>query len=339
MSAGHQSRAGRLSFLAVLAWLWAVCAVQAHVKTASIAQTRLSETPLLSLRLERGNPCWQGLSFEGEGRLSLAMPIGIFCGGDPINSFDPDGRCLEAGWNATKYGGGIALGTLAGMANDVDAMNAIGNPSHPRYGEVTLNMGMQMAMDYENGGEGLGGTRNAFNRYNPMRSPFEAVSGMSMMEGPQLGQSLTWDQSAVAWANTISLAASIGAGAPGTMKAVSSDLGTFTSTFRAAETTAPLPEGSFSIADWNGYPANLPQPNGPFRLLEGAEYDAARAAANSANRAMHQADPALDGLQLHEIQPVKFGGSPTAPANKLPLTPQQHAPATTWWNQLQRQIE
>ena len=106
---------------------------------------------------------------------------------------------------------------------------------------------------------------------------------------------------------------------------------------RAAEGTA-LREGSFSIADWSGYPANVPKPTGPFRLLEGAEYDAARAEANAANRALHQADPSLNGLQLHEIQPVKFGGSPTDPLNKIPLTPQQHAPVTTWWNQLQRDI-
>ncbi|MGP8199718.1 MAG: hypothetical protein ACLQU4_09480, partial [Limisphaerales bacterium] len=105
----------------------------------------------------------------------------------------------------------------------------------------------------------------------------------------------------------------------------------------AAEETA-LREGSFSIVDWTGYPANVPKPTGPFNLLEGAEYDAARAEANAANRALHQADPSLDGLQLHEIQPVKFGGSPTDPLNKIPLTPQQHAPVTTWWNQLQRNI-
>jgi hypothetical protein len=108
---------------------------------------------------------------------------------------------------------------------------------------------------------------------------------------------------------------------------------------KATDKTGTLPVGSFSIADWSGYPANLPIPAGPFRLLEGAEYDAARAQANAANQAMHQANPALNGLQLHEIQPVKFGGSPTDPLNKIPLTPQQHAPATTWWNQLQSGIE
>jgi hypothetical protein len=35
---------------------------------------------------------------------------------------------------------------------------------------------------------------------------------------------------------------------------------------------------------------------------------------------------------------VKFGGSPTDPLNKIPLTPAEHAPATTWWNQLQRDL-
>ena len=100
-----------------------------------------------------------------------------------------------------------------------------------------------------------------------------------------------------------------------------------------------LPEGSFSIIDWSGYPEGLPRPQGPFRLLEGAEYDAAREAANAANRAMHQADPALKGLQIHEIQPVKFGGSPIDLLNKVPLTPQVHLTYTTWWNNLMRSLQ
>lgn len=48
-----------------------------------------------SVRLERENPCRQGVSFESQARLSLEMPIGIFCGGDPVNSFDADGRCAN----------------------------------------------------------------------------------------------------------------------------------------------------------------------------------------------------------------------------------------------------
>jgi hypothetical protein len=80
-------------------WLWAVTLAQAHVRTASIAQIRLSEISLPPVRLEWGNPCWQGRSFEALAHLSLELPIGIFCGGDPVNSFDPDGRCANPSQN------------------------------------------------------------------------------------------------------------------------------------------------------------------------------------------------------------------------------------------------
>ena len=79
--------------------------------------------------------------------------------------------------------------------------------------------------------------------------------------------------------------------------------------------------GEFSIIDWTGYPSGAPRPSAPFRVLQGVEYGAARSAANTANRGLHRADPSLAGLQLHEIKPVKFGGSPTDISNKAPLTP------------------
>ena len=50
--------------------------------------------------------------------------------------------------------------------------------------------------------------------------------------------------------------------------------------------------------------------------MEGAEYKASRKAANAANRALHAADPSLAEQHVHEIQPIKFGGSPTDLANK-----------------------
>jgi len=101
-------------------------------------------------------------------------------------------------------------------------------------------------------------------------------------------------------------------------------------------TVTDYPEGSFSIRDWEGYPEGVPKPEGPLRLLEGQEYNSARQAANQANRAMHAADPSLAGKQIHEIKPVKFSGSPTDPANKIPLTRPQHTPVTNWWNRLMR---
>lgn len=96
--------------------------------------------------------------------------------------------------------------------------------------------------------------------------------------------------------------------------------------------------GEFDIIDWDGYPDG-PKPTGPFRLLEGDDYDEARGDANQANHHMHEENLELDDLQIHEIQPVKFGGSPTDPDNKIALTPEEHAEYTTWWNNFQRTME
>jgi hypothetical protein len=106
---------------------------------------------------------------------------------------------------------------------------------------------------------------------------------------------------------------------------------------------APInyPEGTFSITShgWQGYPEGLPRPAGPFRLLEGAEYEGARSAANATNNAV-RAQFNLSGLDIHEIQPVKFNGSPTDFSNKTLLDSTFHRrEVTPWWNNLQQQIE
>jgi hypothetical protein len=98
-------------------------------------------------------------------------------------------------------------------------------------------------------------------------------------------------------------------------------------------------EGEFSIIAWSDYPEGAPKPEGPFKILRGEEYKRARDAANNANRAMHKKNPDLQGQQIHEVKPVKFGGSPTDPANKVPLPPSEHAKLTTWWNRFLRTIE
>ena len=108
---------------------------------------------------------------------------------------------------------------------------------------------------------------------------------------------------------------------------------------RFAMRSAPYAEGTFSISNWSGYPEGYPRPLGPFRLLEGGEYDAARKAANAANRALHRAQPSWAGQPIHEIHPVKFGGNPTSLWNKdLPGTV-RHAELTSFWNAVQRTIE
>ncbi|MEN2416226.1 hypothetical protein [Flavobacterium mesophilum] len=109
---------------------------------------------------------------------------------------------------------------------------------------------------------------------------------------------------------------------------------------KAAAQIKTVEEGSFSVIDWKGYPQGGVKPEGPFRLLEGAEYTAARNSANIKNAALRRANPeALKGLQIHEIHPVKFGGSPTDMLNKTFLTPKQHSAYTNYWNSLMRNIK
>jgi len=96
----------------------------------------------------------------------------------------------------------------------------------------------------------------------------------------------------------------------------------------------------FSVSNWDGYPGGIPKPTGELRLLRGAEYDQARAAANRANAALRRADPeAYRGKQIHEIQPVKFGGSPTDPANKIAVAPPEHYRLNAFWMRQQRYAE
>ncbi len=98
-------------------------------------------------------------------------------------------------------------------------------------------------------------------------------------------------------------------------------------------------DGSFSIWKWEGYPENAPKPEGPFRILEGAEYKEARNAANNANAKIRRQDLELKGLEIHEIHPVKLGGSPTDASNKVALTPKDHAAFTAFFNRLVREAK
>jgi len=96
--------------------------------------------------------------------------------------------------------------------------------------------------------------------------------------------------------------------------------------------------GEFSIVDWEGYPTGTPKPSGPFRIITNPEYQSNRNAANATNNAMHKTDPDLTGLQVHEIQPVKFGGSPTDLDNKIALPPPEHYVLNSWWNDFLRRF-
>jgi len=101
-------------------------------------------------------------------------------------------------------------------------------------------------------------------------------------------------------------------------------------------------DGSFTLLDrgFEGYPEYLPKPEGPMRIVSKAERDILREVANAENRSIRRGNPGLGGWDIHEIKPIKFGGSPVDPANKIPLPSYLHAKEVTpWWNELLRKLE
>jgi len=110
---------------------------------------------------------------------------------------------------------------------------------------------------------------------------------------------------------------------------------------RSTDPPLPLAHGTFSISNWDGYPniQGVPKPAGPFRLLEGQEYKDARVSANNANDAIKQKYPQTRGYDIHEIHPIKFGGSPTDINNKILLFKPEHYKFSSFWLKMQRQIE
>jgi hypothetical protein len=106
---------------------------------------------------------------------------------------------------------------------------------------------------------------------------------------------------------------------------------------RLAAAKAGTGDGSrpFSVIDWRGYPEGVPKPEGSVNPISGREYEQARQAANNANRAIRRSDPeAVKGRQIHEIKPVKMGGSPVDPSNKVSVDPSTHTQLNTFWQRI-----
>ena len=99
-----------------------------------------------------------------------------------------------------------------------------------------------------------------------------------------------------------------------------------------------VPKGEFEIYNWSGYPDG-PKPEGPFRLLKKDEYKAVRDEADKANRKIHDQDPSIKDMDLHEIKPVKYGGDPTDISNKIALTRKDHLEYSKFWDRQQKEIE
>lgn len=206
---------------------------------------------------------WLGARYydPGAGRFLTADPLGhggsadlySFAGGDPVNYFDPDGRFAK-----TVYKEGLpGAQMLRNGAATLDSFSARTDNSFlgasSDFGSYFLHMLSdaetpslfvnQGIADYD-----AGGTRNVINRYNPLRAPFQAVSGLNIMEGPGFGDELSGMDRAVDVLNTIGMVASVGAGAASSLER------TVVSAASAAET---LPRGFANAGQFGQATAEL----------------------------------------------------------------------------------
>jgi len=79
--------------------------------------------------------------------------------------------------------------------------------------------------------------------------------------------------------------------------------------------------------------------NSPVELISDELYQERLREKNNANRKLHLTDPEAAGKDIHEIKPVRFGGSPTDRTNKIYLDPKDHKKCTRYWNKLQNDIK
>jgi filamentous hemagglutinin len=104
-------------------------------------------------------------------------------------------------------------------------------------------------------------------------------------------------------------------------------------------------EGTFKINDWSAYPDEyvpMPDKNKVWTLLEADEYELARKQANDVNRNLRKGDRYYSDnrLEIHEVEPVKFGCSPIDVANKTAIQGQAHRKyVTPWWNKIRDEVK
>lgn len=73
----------------------------------------------------------------------------------------------------------------------------------------------------------------------------------------------------------------------------------------------------------------------------GDEYSAARASAEANNKQIRNTVPdnAKTCSEIHEIQPMKVGGSPTDPANKIMVPKDVHNSINKFWTGVMKDIQ
>ena len=261
---------------------------------------------------------------------------------NPIRNIDPNGQGIEPRENSftglTDWVGGGTLGDQPTWDPDVHNQNDAVN----KYGDGAKDL-TEGGTNYYYTHDGQGLVLNPNGSWAPTYT--ELSQGTQTTDG-----SLEALQAGInSMSAGLSLASGVAEltayslfpeaeGAVGTKAA--SEVSEAGSSVEMAIETGML-DGSFSISNWEGYPTvgGGLKPSGPFILLEGSDYQAARTLANQANGALREANPELlKGYQIHEIQPVKFGGIPTDLSNKILLTPTEHSQYTNYWNAMMRSI-
>ncbi len=87
-------------------------------------------------------------------------------------------------------------------------------------------------------------------------------------------------------------------------------------------------------------PDVVPYPSGDINLRTGSVYKSARQLADRINKTLRRGfQTGQAGQDIHEINPVKLGGSPTDLANKMGLPRPLHRQVTAWFRELQNLIE
>ena len=173
--------------------------------------------------------------------------------------------------------------------------------------------------------------------YGAVRTVFPEVRALAVLQYLNMAlAAANIDENGLTWGNALEFAAGA---APFAGKAIGGFFGVL-GEMRGARAMkgapGPYAVGAFSIFDWSGYPARVRRPQGPFVLLEGAAYDAARTAANKAVAAYRRANPQCADKFVHHIHPVKFGGDPTNPANFAIVDKATHDALNSFWARHQR---
>lgn len=249
-----------------------------------------------------------------------------YSGNDPINRSDPSGNAYAQGAGGGTIGQGFDyLGDGRGLYRSWK------DPAHQDSSQFSgtstisvIDPSMPRQRD---------GSRSATVTF-PSSNPHEA--GISAEEAFDLGIEQSGNGSKGASVGSI-LASKV----PDLMIGAFEGAGTGRSIGSPSPRQTRYADGSFSVSDWSGYPSGVPRPpsGATFRILTGSEYAAARALANSTNQRIRRQTNIPPGHEIHEIIPVKFGGSPTDMANKVLLPRGVHrSQVTPWWNRLRRDL-